>query len=198
MNKDIRICFVGDSFVNGVGDKEKLGWSGRLCALSEKTNIEITYYNLGIRRNTSSDICKRWRQECTCRLPQGSENLIVFSFGVNDTVIENGKLRVSTEQSINNAKKILIEASKIYPVKMIGPPPIEDKTQNERIREIDTSFLSLCEELSIPYLSVFEELKVNPIWLEEVSSNDGAHPRSKGYSALARLVESWECWNLSY
>ena len=174
MNKDIRICFVGDSFVNGVGDKEKLGWSGRLCALSESRNTEITYYNLGIRRNTSSDICKRWKQECTCRLPQGSENLVIFSFGVNDTVIENGELRVSTEQSIKNTRNILIEASKIYPVKMIGPPPIEDEIQNGRIKKIDASFLLLCEDLSIPYLSIFQGLKASSIWLEEVSSNDGA------------------------
>ena len=197
MIKDIRICFVGDSFVNGTGDKQKLGWSGRLCALLEAKNIEITYYNLGIRRNTSSDIKARWEQECSCRLPQGSENLVVFSYGVNDTVIENGKQRVSSEQSIENTKQILIEASKIYSVIMIGPPPIEGEQQNTRIKELDSSFNLLCKESSTPYLSIFEELKINKAWHEEVSSNDGAHPREKGYSILANLVKSWEYWDLN-
>lgn len=32
MTKDIRIFFVGDSFVNGTGDEEALGWAGRLGA----------------------------------------------------------------------------------------------------------------------------------------------------------------------
>lgn len=29
---DLRVCFVGDSFVAGVGDPEQLGWAGRVAA----------------------------------------------------------------------------------------------------------------------------------------------------------------------
>ena len=32
MTQDIRICFIGDSLVNGTGDEAALGWAGRLCA----------------------------------------------------------------------------------------------------------------------------------------------------------------------
>ena len=32
MARDLRICFVGDSFVAGVGDPLCLGWPGRLAA----------------------------------------------------------------------------------------------------------------------------------------------------------------------
>ena len=58
MAKDLRICFVGDSFVNGTGDETKLGWTGRVCAALEVNNpdLEITFYNLGIRRDTTEDI----------------------------------------------------------------------------------------------------------------------------------------------
>ena len=193
-SRDIRICFVGDSFVNGTGDEEKLGWSGRLCALSQTDEIEITYYNLGIRRNTSEDIKERWERECELRLPNGAENIVTFSFGVNDTVIENNEHRVSKERSIENSRQILVEASKKYQVKMIGPPPIEDAVQNKRIQHLDAAFNLLCDELSIPYLSVFEDLLVEPIWLKEVSSNDGAHPRAGGYSCLGHIVRSWKQW----
>jgi lysophospholipase L1-like esterase len=190
--RDIRICFVGDSFVNGTGDEEKLGWSGRLCA--QTNELEITYYNLGIRRNTSEDVKERWERECGYRLTEGSENLVVFSFGVNDTVIENNELRVSQQRSVENARTILVEASKKYKVRMIGPPPIDDSAQNVRIQALDAAFHLLCDELSIPYLSIFEDLLAEPIWLKEVSSNDGAHPRAGGYSYLAQLVKSWEKW----
>ncbi|MDY6901411.1 MAG: lipase, partial [Cyanobacteriota bacterium] len=28
--KEMRICFVGESFINGTGDPECLGWAGRI------------------------------------------------------------------------------------------------------------------------------------------------------------------------
>lgn len=30
LEPDVRVCFVGDSFVAGVGDAQHLGWAGRL------------------------------------------------------------------------------------------------------------------------------------------------------------------------
>jgi len=192
--RDIRICYVGDSFINGTGDPDKLGWTGRLSASSQNDNRDITHYNLGIRRNTSEDILKRWESECQARLPEISVNKVVFSFGVNDTVIENGQKRVSLENSIENARKILLKASTKYDVIMIGMPPIDDEEQNKVIKELDTKYKILCNELSIPYLSIYERLVNDKIWKNEVSSNDGAHPRDKGYEFLASFIEKWTGW----
>jgi hypothetical protein len=52
----MRICFVGDSLVNGTGDPVGLGWVGRACAAARRRGHEVTCYNLGIRRDTSADI----------------------------------------------------------------------------------------------------------------------------------------------
>ena len=194
ISKDMRICFVGDSFVNGFGDEDLLGWSGRLVKMSRSDDLEITYYNLGIRRNTTADVKERWESECRARLPEGSDNIVVFSFGVNDTVIEKNELRVAKEQSLENVGTILTGASKKYKVRMIGPPPIEDPNQNLRIKELDQAFQFLCDKLEIPYLSIFDHLLGQPIWLKEVSSNDGAHPHSGGYSLLAGFVNTWDQW----
>lgn len=192
--RDVRICYIGDSFVNGTGDPTKCGWTGRLSESSQNNNIDITHYNLGIRRETSEDILKRWEVECDSRLPQVSENIVVFSFGVNDTVIENGQRRVSLESSIENAKTILLNASKKYDVIMIGMPPINDDEQNERIKELDDKYQELCKKLNIPYLSIFNRLVHNEIWKDEVALNDGAHPRDKGYEILADLIKNWSGW----
>lgn len=192
--KDVRICFVGDSFVNGTGDPEKLGWAGRLCALAESNEREITCYNLGVRRETSSDILARWERECTARLPGVSDNRLVFSFGVNDCIMENGALRVDREQSLENARLMLGKAAQTYPTLMVGPPPIDDEVINGRIRTLDTALQTLCHDLGVPYLSVFEALAAHPVWREEVASNDGAHPRSRGYGKLARLIAAWDGW----
>ena len=67
----MRICFVGDSFVNGTGDPDCLGWAGRVCAAAQHDGHDITYYNLGVRRETTADIRDRWEREVSCRLPEG-------------------------------------------------------------------------------------------------------------------------------
>lgn len=192
--RDVRICYVGDSFVNGTGDPTKLGWTGRLSASSQNNDLDITHYNLGIRRETSEDILKRWELECQPRLLKDSENKVVFSFGVNDTVIENGKRRVSLENSIENARTILLNASKKYNVVMIGMPPMNDDAQNKNIRELDGKYQELCNELNIPYLSIFNRLVHDQIWKDEVALNDGAHPRNKGYEILADFIKNWSGW----
>lgn len=192
--RDIRICYVGDSFVNGTGDPTKLGWTGRVSASSQNNHLDITHYNLGIRRETSEDILKRWELECESRLPEVSENKVVFSFGVNDTVIENGQRRVSLENSIENAKTILLNASKKYEVIMIGMPPVAEDEQNESIKELDRKYQKLCNELDIPYLSIFNRLVHDKTWKDEVALNDGAHPRDKGYEILANFIKNWSGW----
>ena len=67
---DIRICFIGDSSVNGTGDPLCLGWTGRVCATAIKLGYPSTHYNLGIRRETSADIAARWRKNVPSGCPQ--------------------------------------------------------------------------------------------------------------------------------
>lgn len=194
---EVRICFIGDSFVNGTGDPECLGWTGRICANANKKGYDITYYNLGIRRNTSSDIEKRWLQEVSLRLPKEYSGRVVFSFGLNDTTVENGKTRVDFIDSIRNARKILSEAKQLYPVLMIGPAPYaeqEDPQRQKRTSDLSKQFALICEELNIPYLNVFPILEKSNIWIDEARANDGAHPRAGGYAEFARIVENWDAW----
>ncbi|MFV2057964.1 MAG: GDSL-type esterase/lipase family protein [Thiohalomonadales bacterium] len=192
--QDIRICFIGDSFVNGVGDSHYRGWVGRLCQLSTTPTREITAYNLGIRRDTSVDIARRWQTECIARLPTDSDARVVFSFGVNDTVIESNLPRVANSRSISVARRILSAAAQNYPVLMIGPPPVDDDEQNLRIQALDAAYADLCQAQQWDYLSIFEPLQAEPIWREEVSNNDGSHPRAAGYALLAEMIYEWPAW----
>lgn len=82
------MCFLGDSFVAGVGDPAHLGWAGRLAARAETGGLVLTGYNLGIRLNTSSDVRARWQQEVGLRFPDGLDNRLVLSVGVNDTTAQ--------------------------------------------------------------------------------------------------------------
>lgn len=190
----MRICFVGDSFVNGIGDPECLGWTGRLIRNCWARGHEVTYYNLGIRRNTSEQIASRCKSEISRRLPEDIDGRVVFSFGTNDTTIEQGECRVPKDQSIANFRRILSEAQSKYPTLMIGPPPILDSDQDQRTHQIDQAYSEHAKELDVPYLSVFQELRESTDWESEIRNFDGAHPQEKGYDQLASMVESWNAW----
>lgn len=193
MTQDIRICFIGDSLVNGTGDEAALGWAGRLCAMANASNIPVTYYNLGIRRNTSEDILLRWESECTLRLPDSCDGRIVLSSGVNDTAIENGKVRVNSVESCANVRAIL-RGAKRYTVLMVGPPPVIDDEQNERIKALSLAFAGETQALGVPYIDLFSALCADDAYRRDVSRNDGSHPKSAGYYKMARIIGSSPRW----
>ncbi len=83
--------------------------------------FNVTHYNLGIRRETSIELLQRWEAECDRRFASACDNRIVFSFGTNDTTLENGKTRVALSDSIANTREILSVASQKCPVLMISP-----------------------------------------------------------------------------
>lgn len=191
---DIRICFIGDSFVNGTGDPEYLGWVGRICQHAAKQGHDLTSYNLGVRRETSLQIENRWQQEATRRLTDSGEGRLVFSFGVNDTTYEEGKSRVSPSDSVACARRILGAAQGTYPVLMIGPPPLADNAHNTRIETLSQLFAEVCQDMGVPYLDIYKTLVQSPIWNMEVTSGDGAHPGAAGYTMLADLIGHWKAW----
>jgi lysophospholipase L1-like esterase len=134
MTNDIRICFVGDSFVNGTGDETALGWAGRLCAVS-----------------------------------------------------------VAPHESRTNVREILRVARK-YKVLMLGPPPVGEEEKNERIMSLSQAFAHEAKILGVPYIDLFSPLASDAEYKREVSSNDGSHPRSSGYTKMANVVASSPSW----
>jgi acyl-CoA thioesterase-1 len=197
MPRDLRVCFVGDSFVAGVGDPEHLGWPGRLCAASEHAGLPLTRYVLGVRRQTTVEVADRWPEECRVRLAGGPwESRVVLSTGVNDTTEEDGAPRSTPEQSVAALGRMLTGAARArWPVLVVGPPAVADDAQNQRIADLDARFARTCDERGVPYVSVTADLAADPIWRAEVAASDGAHPGAAGYAVLAGLVRpSWERW----
>jgi lysophospholipase L1-like esterase len=117
---EIRICFIGESFVNGTGDSSHLGWTGRLCKALSQQAYQVTYYNLGIRGETSAELILRWQSEVERRLRVGHNNRIVFSFGTNDTTMESNKLRVEYADSLKNNTRSLTRAFQGFCCDMSG------------------------------------------------------------------------------
>ena len=191
---DIRICFIGDSYVQGTGDDECLGWTGRLCASARRAGHNITYYNLGIRRETSTDIARRWLAECEPRLLPASENYLVFSFGANDVSLVDDQQRVCEDDTIANLHAMLVNARTRYRTLMVGPPPADDADHNARLARLSERMCDVAGRLGVPYVATLPALVDDRIWLDEVRDNDGAHPRAAGYARLARIVAASGAW----
>lgn len=184
---DMRLCFLGDSFVAGVGDPEALGWVGRVSARSIGRGAALTAYNLGIRRDTSTDVLARAHDEVTRRLPADVDGRVVCSFGVNDTDIDDGALRVGPSVTITNFEK-LIDRLRGRPLLFVGPPPVGDEGHNHRIEALDDALTSRAVRGAVPYLSIFAALVDSPVWRDEVAAGDGSHPGALGYETMADLI----------
>lgn len=194
---DIRICFVGDSLVNGTGDETALGWAGRLCAAAAAGSVPVTYYNLGVRRDTTRDVLLRWHNECVRRLPDSCDGRIVISCGVNDTTLEDGKPRVDPDTSCSNIQRILADANR-YRVILVGPPPVADDDQNARIESLSARFAREAVRAKVPYIELYSVLVVDRAYREAVASNDQAHPRSGGYLKIAKIIGASPEWWFPY
>ncbi|HTQ44361.1 MAG TPA: GDSL-type esterase/lipase family protein [Polyangiaceae bacterium] len=193
----MRICFFGDSFVNGTGDDDALGWVGRLVAKARQSGRDVTAYNLGIRRDTSAEVAARWRGEASLRLPPDCDGRLVFSFGANDCLSSgvDGGLRVGRADSLANAEAILDVAQRWLPTLMIGPGIVaDDRETNARICALSADYAKLCERIGVPCLEICNLLLASSAWTREALAGDGAHPNRGGYEVLARAVSGWSAW----
>ncbi len=191
----MRLCFIGDSFVNGTGDPLGLGWVGRACAAARRRGHDVTCYTLGIRGDTSADIARRWREEAARRLPSGIDGRLVFSFGANDCRGENGAPRIERQAALANARAILGDAKAQHPTLMLGPPPLSgDAAADADVARLSPALARLCAELAIAYLDLHRPLSAMRLWRLELTTGDGAHPGAAGYAVIAELVEGWAAW----
>ena len=194
VDAEARVCFIGDSFVNGTGDDTCLGWTGRVGAALRHVGYDLTVYNLGVRRETSADIAARWLAEVTPRLPDPATGRLVFSFGVNDTTLEPEGPRVVPSDSVLHLRTILTMATARFPTLMVGPAPIDDADQNTRILALSDAFAQVCQTTGVPFLEVCRPLLESARWRAEVAAGDGAHPNAGGYAEYASLVAAWPAW----
>lgn len=197
MDVDRRVLFFGDSFVAGVGDPEGRGWVGRVVEASFGAGLPLTAYNLGVRRETSLRVAMRWRGEALARMRAEAAYGVVFAFGVNDTVEEEGGVRVAPGLGVEALGRCLDGAGELgLPALVVGPPPVEEAAQRARITALSSAFADLAAEHGVPFIGVVGELAADDDWSAEVAAGDGAHPAAGGYGALAGLVLAggWPSW----
>lgn len=175
--------------VAGVGDSEGRGWVGRVVEASFKAGVPLTAYNLGVRRQTSVEIAARWQAEAAPRLSPDADCSVVFSFGANDTTVEDGSLRVESDRSLESLSAVVDQAAALnLRTQVVGPAPVAEQRQTDRVSELSDAFGGLCAARGIPFIDVVGELRDSDVWQQEVRAGDGAHPGAAGYALLADLL----------
>lgn len=191
---DHRICFVGDSFVQGTGDADGLGWVGRVAADARAAGHDVTAYNLGVRGHRSADVAARWQSECAPRLDPAGMPGVVFSFGANDMTIAEDDLRVPIPDSVEQFTAIITAAQVHYRTLVVGPLPVGEHNHDVRIMVLCALYAQRAADAGVPYLPLAHALVNDPRWRAAVAAGDGTHPVGDGYALVAERVSRWPAW----
>jgi len=207
--RDLRICFVGDSYISGTGDERCLGWIGRLCERRFTRDIRLSFYNLGIRGETTPEIADRWEGECKTRLSGGADNRVVLQFGINDIAEVAGSGRhVEEDASVEAAEALVTEVSNLYPTLWIGLPPANEACspmfpstgvelsfkQSDAIA-LNRRFVASAQKLNVPYFDLQTPLLANRDYMNSLTRGDKMHCDGTGYAMIASLVNNWDAWD---
>ena len=198
MPTDRRVLFFGDSYVAGVGDPSGLGWVGRVVAASDAAGRPITAYNLGVRGDTSADGAARFAAETHARTRAATASYgVVLGFGANDMTVADNRLRVAPGLAVRTLNRLIDHAQAGgHGVFVVGPPPVGDEEQDERIRELSSQFAHVATHRGVAFAETAKALWRHDGWRSEAAANDGSHPGTGGYSALAEIVlaAGWSDW----
>ncbi len=189
MTRDLRVCFIGDSFTAGTGDETGAGWVTPVVAAVRDAGTAITGYQLGIRRETSVELARRWYPEARARLHDGDDLRVVFALGANDVSAPAGRPRVPHERTLTVLTDLLDEAAAIgWPAFVIGPPAALDPVQTARAVDLAGGMAQVADGSGVPFVDLATPLADSALWAEAVRAGDGIHPDSRGYRMLTDLV----------
>jgi acyl-CoA thioesterase-1 len=186
---DVRVCVLGDSFTAGVGDPTGAGWVGPVAAVARRAGWELTAYGLGVRRDTSVDVARRFLAEASWRLRDGNRYGVVVTVGLNDVVLADGRRRVPRERSLAALAEVLDgAAARGWAALVVGPPPVSEADESARAADLSAGMAAQCAARAVPFVDT-TGLADDAVWVAEVAAGDAYHPSTRGYAHLAALVE---------
>ncbi len=204
-----RVCFVGASTVEGLGDESGLGWPGRLAKLEREAGRAFVPYNLGVRGQTLREISARAKAECAVRIQDSERDLIVLGTGMNDLArIGTGAFRTPQRRTLADFTQLLEELAAQATLLVVGPFPIVEAKmpfhsavsgmkfdfKNRDIEEAAKNYAEICAARQISYLNLFPTLLTEPTYTCGLEACDGLHSNGAGYQSIADFIAAWEIW----
>ncbi|MEH6633220.1 MAG: GDSL-type esterase/lipase family protein [Halopseudomonas aestusnigri] len=204
-----RVCFIGASIMEGMGDESKLGMPGRLALIESQSEIPFIHYNLGVRGQTMREISARAVNECKSRLLNIESDFIVFATGSNDFAItDTGIPRTPRHRAMKQFRDLIIQLETLAPLLVLGPTPVDENKmpflsvqsgmsfdfKNKDLAEGADEYKDICSQQEIPFLNMHQELIKDTAYMEGLLVNDGLHSIGRGYQAMAQAVYRSPQW----
>ena len=180
--------FFGDSVTLGVNDAPAGGWVARLAGKAAGKGLNVppdTFYNLGVRKNSSRSILARWEAEYQARAMEGCPSVLAFCFGVVDMVAPHATPNVPVGESAANAREILLKAKEYGNVLMVSAPPVKDEEHNQRLEALCTAYAAICRSIDVPFVDIVHPL-MEAGYIDDLA--DGIHPGPQGNELIASLL----------
>lgn len=193
---DKTFCVFGDSVTQA--SYVKSGWADLLRQYLENKypNDSITFFNLGINGNTSTDIVNRFKAESEARNPTD----IIFAYGVNDSGYFRTLDRLIVEESlfISNTKKLINQAKIITKnITFIGltlgddsllkPSPGSSRGKSydtDRVKQYNNKLKEIAENESCRFVSLIDTLQFDDFM-------DGLHPNDNGHLKMFTEIKKF-------
>lgn len=192
--RELQLMFFGDDLVCGRGDESGLGWVGRITQLVVKQEPHSLFYNLGIRGETSTQLCERFEQEASLRTRDDADTRILFNFGLNDSLTEDLNPQVALKDSLENMKQLMRACKGKYRMLVVGPPCVYNPNHNAKVKKLHQWLEDLCGKTHTPYISLFEATEQDPQYKRELLHHGRMLPSRKGYEKLFDLISNDRQW----
>ncbi|HJD97974.1 GDSL-type esterase/lipase family protein [Mailhella massiliensis] len=183
--------FFGDSVTLGVNDAPAGGWVARLAGKAAAAGLQVppdTFYNMGVRKNSSAMILERWKREFQARAMEGVPSFLIFCFGTVDMAAPQGSPNLPVGESAANAREILQKAKDYGSVVLISAPPVKDEAHCARLESLCTAYAAICAAVDVPFIDIFHPL-LNAGYVQDLT--DGVHPGPAGNEMIAEaLIQS--------
>ena len=190
--------FFGDSVTLGVNDAPAGGWVARLAGKAADRGLSVppdTFYNLGVRKNSSRDILARWESEYKARAIEGCPATLVFCFGTVDMAAPHAVPNVPVGESAANAREMLAKAKEHGSVILVSAPPVKDEEHCQRIEALCTAYASIAKAVDVPFVDIFHPL-LELGYVDDLA--DGVHPGPRGNEMIADLLADSEAMKKTF
>ena len=87
-----------------------------------------------------------------------------------------------------------MQARGLAPTGFVGPAPVSDAAHYERIAGLSRRHAGAASDSGVDGIDLFTPLLAEAPDLAEVAANDEAHPRSRGYARMARIIGGSGTW----
>lgn len=186
----IRIIFMGDELVAGLGDARALGWTGRVMARTSN-DPPILWMSLAVPGEDTAHLALRWEEEVTRRISSEVDCRLVIGLGSHDldTSQTLARARLHLANILDSAERMRLRTF------VVGPPPRRNIPQKIQA-DLTRAYRDVCERRGVPFVDTYTPLVTHEQWNTDTLVSGNYAPRQAGYGLMAWLVlhDGWHEW----